>query len=276
MRWTVGPAMVYQRDRQPLTEPDILARIVDLNVLYQFSFEDSRTNLVIFCSLLFIPRTRSSGESLLLFNPEPHLIGRVEEQQEVDRLATLARAQVNRQNDGQPARDPNHDEEYFGDDDLINPANRRRAENVEVAINRNWVARGRANYQPTMQFDSDDKEDDLNEASAIGAIIPPPLVLGVKFNITSTMIQLLNLKGFFGGLPGDEPNMHLVNFINICKSFDNPGVGQNAIFLRLFPLSLFGKATIWLNKLAVNFIKKIEKSFPRKVLSALQDVTVEG
>lgn len=58
--------------------------------------------------------------------------------------------------------------------------------------------------------------------------------------------------------------MHLVNFINICKSFDNPGVGQNAIFLRLFPLSLFSKTTIWLNKLAVNFItnwRKLKRAF---------------
>lgn len=53
-----------------------------------------------------------------------------------------------------------------------------------------------------MQFDSDDKEDDLDEASAIGAIIPPPLVLGVKCNITSTMIQLLNLKGFLEDFRG--------------------------------------------------------------------------
>lgn len=61
----------------------------------------------------------------------------MEEQQEVERLANLSRAQVNRQNDGQPARDPNPDKEDSGDDDLINPANRRRAENAAAAANRN-------------------------------------------------------------------------------------------------------------------------------------------
>ncbi|PHT55240.1 Cyclin-dependent kinase G-1 [Capsicum baccatum] len=91
------------------------------------------------------------------------------------------------------------------------------------------------------------RQDQLVSINNSGAIIPPPLASGAKFNITSTMIQLLQLKGLFGGLTGDDPNMHLINFISICKSFDNPGVGQNAIRLRLFPLSLSGEATLWLN-----------------------------
>lgn len=45
---------------------------------------------------------------------------------------------------------------------------------------------------------------------------------GVKFNITSTIIKLLNLSWLFGGLPGDGVNMLLVNFVNIFKSFDYP------------------------------------------------------
>lgn len=68
----------------------------------------------------------------------------------------------------------------------------------------------------------------MDGAGEMGVVIPPLLAAGAKFSITSTMIQLLNLNMLFGGLPGDDPNMHLVNFITICKSFDNLGVSQNA------------------------------------------------
>lgn len=101
-----------------------------------------------------------------------------------------------------------------------------------------------------MHFDLDDaNQADLDGAHATRTIIPLELALGLKFNITSTMIQLLKLKVLFSGLPRVDPNMHLVNFMNICKSFDYPRVGKNAISLRLFPFSLFTEATLWMNEL---------------------------
>ncbi|KAF3632447.1 hypothetical protein FXO38_26157 [Capsicum annuum] len=48
-------------------------------------------------------------------------------------------------------------------------------------------------YQP-VQYDLSDDNDGMDGAGATGAIIPSPLALGAKFNIMSTMIQLLNLK----------------------------------------------------------------------------------
>ncbi|PHT55057.1 hypothetical protein CQW23_03543 [Capsicum baccatum] len=113
---------------------------------------------------------------------------------------------------------------------------------------------GRATNPDDEDLAFDDVDDDLDGAGATGAIIPPPLAPGAKFNITSTMIKLLQLKGLFGGLAGDDSNMHLINFISTFKSFDNPGVSQNAIRLRLFPLSLSGEATLWLNGLTPDSI----------------------
>ncbi|PHT40482.1 hypothetical protein CQW23_19336 [Capsicum baccatum] len=75
------------------------------------------------------------------------------------------------------------------------------------------------------QVPFDDNDDDLDGAGATRAIIPPPLAPRAKFNFTSTMIQLLQLKGLFGGLGDDDPNMYLINFISTCKAFDNPRVG---------------------------------------------------
>ncbi|PHT53113.1 hypothetical protein CQW23_07575 [Capsicum baccatum] len=120
-------------------------------------------------------------------------------QLEQARLAALAAAQVHQQNADNPGQAINPDDKDLGNDELLNP---RRTDEAP--------------------FDDDD--DDLDGAGATGVIIPPPLAPGSKFNITITMIQLLQLKGLFGGLAGDDPNMHLINFISICKSFDNPGV----------------------------------------------------
>ncbi|PHT58325.1 hypothetical protein CQW23_00688 [Capsicum baccatum] len=192
------------------------------------------------------------------------------------RSAALAAAQVHQQNIDNPGRATNPDDEDLGDDELLNP--RHDAEIATPANRRGRQAWFRYDRQP-MQPTFDDDDDDLDGAGATRVIIPPPLAPGAKFNITSTMIQLLQLKGLFGGLAGDDPNMHLINFISTCKSFDNPGVGQNAIRLRLFPLSLSGEATLWLNGLTPDSITNwrqlrdafLERLFPPSKRAQLRD-----
>lgn len=59
---------------------------------------------------------------------------------------------------------------------------------------------------------------DLDGSGATGAIVLPTLPPGVKFTITSTMIQLLNLKRIFRGAVGDDLNHHLMKLMEIGKS----------------------------------------------------------
>ncbi|KAH0679169.1 hypothetical protein KY284_020254 [Solanum tuberosum] len=76
--------------------------------------------------------------------------------------------------------------------------------------------RGRAQQLAHMMFEEDDL--DLDGAGATGAIVLLVLPPGVKFIITITMIQLLNLKGMFRGASGDDKNQHLMHFVAICES----------------------------------------------------------
>ncbi|KAK4718009.1 hypothetical protein R3W88_016347 [Solanum pinnatisectum] len=73
-----------------------------------------------------------------------------------------------------------------------------------------------------MMYDED--EADLDGVGATRAILLPALPSIVNFTITSTMIQLLNLKGMFSGAAGDDAKQHLMNFVVICNSQEIPRV----------------------------------------------------
>lgn len=92
-----------------------------------------------------------------------------------------------------------------------------------------------------MAFEEDDLE--LDGLGAIGAILLPVFQLGVKFSITRTMIQLLNLKGIVKGTPGKDANYHLMNFVTTCKLAEILEVSQTVMRLRLLVLFLIGEAT---------------------------------
>ncbi|KAF7839815.1 uncharacterized protein G2W53_008297 [Senna tora] len=71
-----------------------------------------------------------------------------------------------------------------------------------------------------------------------------PSIQANNFEIKPTTIQLLQANGQFGGSLIEDPNNHILNFLEICDTFKHNGVSDDAIRLRLFPFSLRDKAKI--------------------------------
>jgi hypothetical protein len=47
----------------------------------------------------------------------------------------------------------------------------------------------------------------------------------------------------------EDPNIHLLAFVQLCQIFDEDGVTQDQIRARPFPFSLLGKALLWFHTL---------------------------
>ncbi|KAF3678893.1 hypothetical protein FXO37_04142 [Capsicum annuum] len=87
-------------------------------------------------------------------------------------------------------------------------------------------------YQHLDLYEEEDEDLGYVEPTESGSIISPTLGHNVKFDITSAMIQLLNLKGVFLNAAKDDTNMHITNFLRICTYCTIPRVDQEALRLR--------------------------------------------
>lgn len=67
-----------------------------------------------------------------------------------------------------------------------------------------------------------------------------------EFHVTNVMLHLLQIKGFFGGQPYEDVNLHLNNFMDVCLSFDIAPTYQESIYLHIFPFSLTEEVVLWL------------------------------
>ncbi|KAK8924214.1 hypothetical protein KSP39_PZI019126 [Platanthera zijinensis] len=97
--------------------------------------------------------------------------------------------------------------------------------------------------QRTMSYYARPNLDDTGSS-----IVRPPIANN-NFEIKSSIIQMIQNSVQFDGLPDEDPNTHLCNFLEICDTFKINGVTDDAIRLRLFPFSLRTKAKQWLGSL---------------------------
>ncbi|KAF7822014.1 uncharacterized protein G2W53_027469 [Senna tora] len=74
------------------------------------------------------------------------------------------------------------------------------------------------------------------------------------FEINPNIIQLFQSHASFGGLPTEDSIAHILNFLEVCDTFKQNRVSEEAIKLRLFPFSLRDRAKWWLNSLPAGFI----------------------
>lgn len=58
----------------------------------------------------------------------------------------------------------------------------------------------------------------------------------------------------FRGMPGEDPNEHIRNFLEVCDTFKMQGMSEDAARLKLFPFSLKDAAKEWLGSLPTNSI----------------------
>ncbi|KAH0636189.1 hypothetical protein KY285_035946 [Solanum tuberosum] len=68
-----------------------------------------------------------------------------------------------------------------------------------------------------------------------------------NLNNQEGMVQLIHSSGQFTGLPHEDPQIHLRNFIDISATYIPTGVSSDYVRLTLFPYSLLGSARRFLS-----------------------------
>jgi len=82
----------------------------------------------------------------------------------------------------------------------------------------------------------------------------------------------------FCGLPSEDANAHLQNFLKLCETFIIKDVAPKSVKLRLFPFSLSRKAKQWFyqSKEAVNTWDKCSTTFLMKVFPMSKTNALRG
>ncbi|WCJ29651.1 hypothetical protein M5689_011268 [Euphorbia peplus] len=68
--------------------------------------------------------------------------------------------------------------------------------------------------------------------------------------VKASMIQMVQIEVQFGGLPSEDPNSYIYDFLNLCNTLSiYRGVANDVLRLKLFPFSLRDKAKSWFKSL---------------------------
>lgn len=76
-------------------------------------------------------------------------------------------------------------------------------------------------------------------------IYVPPLE-NQNFHIHPSVLNLVQ-NSPFGGLPSEDPHVHFTRFIQACGMHKQEGMSDEVIRLNLFPFSVIGEASRWLD-----------------------------
>ena len=134
------------------------------------------------------------------------------------------------------------------------------------------------NYAPRPFIQPDDPFMLLEEFTLLPTVVQSairrPPIQANNFELKTTTLQMLQSIQFHG-LPSENPNTHLTNFVEVCDTVKYNGVTEEALRLRLFPLSLGDRAKYWLTSQPPDSIISWNDGaeIPDQVLSALKDCT---
>jgi hypothetical protein len=97
------------------------------------------------------------------------------------------------------------------------------------------------------------------------------------FEIRTGLITMVQANPFCG-LPSEDANVHLQNFLELCNTIKIKDVQPDAIKLRLFSFSLVGKAKQWFykNPMAVGHMGQMLRCISCKILPDGQNQCPEG
>ena len=176
---------------------------------------------------------------------------------------------------------------------IRNPIIMENTEEQNLGIEQTEPQRGRngnhgRNQAPRPFIQPDDPFMLLDEfvlpPTVVQTAIRRPPIQANNFELKSVTVQMFQ-NILFHGLPHENPNMHLTNFLEVCDTIKYNGVTEEALRLWLFPLSLGDRAKHWLtsqppdsittwNDLVQKFLTKFFP--PSKIAQLVQEINTFG